>query len=264
LEPTLSRLSWIATTTVLAGLTGCANLWVASEPAAAMVGAANPATAAVREPAPSVVTSPPPPMGTGPGAAITGSASSSGSGSTTAAPQSGSGSPPATLSASARLSDTVAVNAGEPFGVSQGERKAARFWTTHDAALQIIKDAEAPDGPRLKAYAEGTRWFIGYGHAGATRGQIINRARAEELLRQDVHKCEQALAQAVKVSITHNEFSAMVSLCHNIGSTRFRKSQVVARLNSDQRSQAAQAFNEWTKPISLALRRRREITLFTR
>jgi GH24 family phage-related lysozyme (muramidase) len=250
LEPTLSRLSWIATTTVLAGLTGCANLWVASEPAAAMVGAANPATAAVREPAPSVVTSPPPPMGTGPGAAITGSASSSGSGSTTAAPQSGSGSPPATLSASARLSDTVAVNAGEP--------------TTHDATLQIINDTEAPDGPRLKAYAEGTRWFIGYGHAGATRGQIINRARAEELLRQDVHKCEQALAQAVKVSITHNEFSAMVSLCHNIGSTRFRKSQVVARLNSDQRSQAAQAFNEWTKPISLALRRRREITLFTR
>ncbi|MEY4750042.1 MAG: hypothetical protein RIQ60_2256 [Pseudomonadota bacterium] len=157
----------------------------------------------------------------------------------------------------------AAAMANAPPGVSAGEHRPARAWTINEAALQIIKESEAPDGPRLNAYAEGKRWFIGYGHAGAHRGQVINRTRAEELLRQDVAKCEKVVGQAVKIGVTRNEFSAMVSLCHNIGSTRFRKSQVVSLLNADQRSQAAQAFNEWTKPISLALRRRKEITLFT-
>jgi lysozyme len=141
------------------------------------------------------------------------------------------------------------------------ERKPARKWTTNDAALEIIKSSEAPDGPRLKAYAEGKRWYIGYGHT-AVRGQVITEKRAHELLRQDVRKCERHVGQAVKVAVTRNEFSAMVSLCHNIGGSHLRKSEVVTYLNGGGRIEAAEAFNEWIYPAGLAPRRKREMALF--
>jgi lysozyme len=149
-----------------------------------------------------------------------------------------------------------------PAAPGSTERRPATMWATAEAALQIIKQAESPDGPRLKAYAEGKRWLIGYGHAGATRGQIISAERAEELLKQDVRKCERAVGQAIKVEVSRNEFSAMVALCHNIGAPRFRRCTVVTLLNKGQRSEAAQAFNEWSRPAALAARRQKEIALF--
>jgi GH24 family phage-related lysozyme (muramidase) len=160
----------------------------------------------------------------------------------------------------------VALNHDAPAAPApgSGERRPATMWATSEAALQIIKAAESPDGPHLKAYAEGKRWFIGYGHAGAARGQVISPERAEELLKQDVRKCERAIGQAVKVDVNRNEFSAMVALCHNIGIPRFKHSGVVAKLNKGLRDEAAQAFNDWARPASLAVRRQMEIALFLR
>jgi GH24 family phage-related lysozyme (muramidase) len=157
--------------------------------------------------------------------------------------------------------DTTPPAPSAPADTGGQERRPAKKWTTNDAALDIIKTSEAPEGPRLKAYAEGKRWFIGYGHP-ATRGQVITDKRAHELLRQDVRKCERQVAQMVKVAVTRNEFSAIVSLCHNIGSTRLRKSEVVTYLNVGGRVEAAEAFNEWIYPAGLAPRRKKEMALF--
>ncbi|MFM2069425.1 MAG: hypothetical protein RLZZ584_4334 [Pseudomonadota bacterium] len=163
--------------------------------------------------------------------------------------------PPATGPANAEAAASAPVDA------TAGERRPARKWAINDAALDIIKTAESPGGPRLQAYLEGKRWFIGYGHP-AVRGQVITEKRALALLRQDVHKCERQVAASVKVPVTRNEFSAMVSLCHNIGTTRYAKSEVVAYLNQGGRVEAAEAFNEWIYPAGLAPRRRKEMALF--
>jgi lysozyme len=69
----------------------------------------------------------------------------------------------------------------------------------------------------------------------------------------------------VTVPITSNEFSALASLCFNIGPPWFIRNRVdaVKRLNEGKRGEAADAFNEWTKPPSLIPRRKKEIQLFT-
>jgi lysozyme len=141
-----------------------------------------------------------------------------------------------------------------------GERKSARDWRTNEAGLQIIKQAE---GLRLKAYFESNNWRIGYGHAGGVaQGDTITEDRANALLAEDLQTCETAIASAVTVPITSNEYSAMASLCFNIGHLRFRKTDVVARLNEGKRAEAAEAFNNWSNPPSLIPRRKKEIQLF--
>lgn len=144
---------------------------------------------------------------------------------------------------------------------SSGERRPARDWTTNDAGLQLIKQSE---GLKLKAYFESNNWRIGYGHAGGVaQGDTITEDKADALLRDDLRECESAIAAAVTVPITSNEYSAMASLCFNIGGQRFRKTDVVARLNEGKRAEAAAAFNNWSNPPSLIPRRKKEIQLFT-
>lgn len=143
---------------------------------------------------------------------------------------------------------------------SLGERRPARDWTTNDAGLQLIKQAE---GLKLKAYFESNNWRIGYGHAGGVaQGDTITEDKANALLRDDLRECEVAIGSAVTVPITSNEYSAMASLCFNIGGQRFRKTDVVARLNEGKRAEAAEAFNNWSNPPSLIPRRKKEIQLF--
>jgi lysozyme len=146
---------------------------------------------------------------------------------------------------------------------SSGERKPAREWRTNEAGLQIIKQSE---GLRLKAYFEGNKWRIGYGHGGAvSQDSTITEEQANAMLRDDLQECESAVASAVKVPVTGNEFSALASLCFNIGPSWFDRNKVdaVKRLNEGKRVEAAEAFNEWTKPASLMPRRKKEIQLFT-
>ena len=61
----------------------------------------------------------------------------------------------------------------------------------NEAGLDIIKRSE---GLRLEAYELSGRWYIGYGHSGATPGSTITEAEAEELLHQ---RCVAATAPGV-------------------------------------------------------------------
>lgn len=111
---------------------------------------------------------------------------------------------------------------------------------TNQAGLEIIKESE---GLRLEAYLEGSTWLIGYGHSRTAReGMTITEAEAEQLLREDLVATEQAVARIVTVPLNENQFSALVSLCYNIGARNFERSTVVAALNQGDYQGAADAF----------------------
>lgn len=117
-----------------------------------------------------------------------------------------------------------------------------------------------------------SQWLIGYGHArDVTSGMTISEERADELLRRDIREAENGVADAVTVPVTQNEFSAMVSLCFNIGPQRFAESVLVKRLNKSDYKGAADAFRYWSSGtengVKVALsqlieRRSRERSLF--
>jgi len=133
------------------------------------------------------------------------------------------------------------------------------------AGLDLIKSFE---GLRLKAYkcSAGVD-TIGYGHTSAagepkvTPRMTITAAEAEKILARDLGKYEQAVDKSVTVKPTPNQFSAMVSLCYNIGPGNFAGSSVVRRLNAGDVKGAAEAFLLWNKVHGRALAgltRRRE------
>ncbi|MGE0410133.1 MAG: lysozyme [Amphiplicatus sp.] len=126
-----------------------------------------------------------------------------------------------------------------PAGDSDLGHPANAGLKVNDAGLAIIKESE---GLRLDAYEAGGRWYIGYGHSGATPGQTISEAQADGLLREDVRGAEDGVRRLVTVAVNRNEFSAMVSLCYNLGVGGFERSRVLARINDGDREGAADAF----------------------
>jgi lysozyme len=137
--------------------------------------------------------------------------------------------------------------------------------------LALIKESE---GLHLRAYRDNGQWLIGYGHAaGAERGAEISADRAEALLVQDLAACETNVAGALTRPATANQFSAMVSLCYNVGTQRIAGSSLVKRFNAGDVQGAADAFLDWTKANvggtkavlpRLADRRKKERALFLR
>jgi GH24 family phage-related lysozyme (muramidase) len=113
------------------------------------------------------------------------------------------------------------------------------------AGVAIIKSSE---GVHLTAYNSAGQWLIGYGHAkGVKAGMTISAAQAEAYLKEDLAMCEDAVSDAVQAPITRNQFSAMVSLCYNIGTGGFKSSSLVKHLNAGEEQAAADAFLDWSK-----------------
>lgn len=113
--------------------------------------------------------------------------------------------------------------------------------------LDLIKKFE---GLRLEAYRDVAGiWTIGYGHTGdlAHEDSVITEAKAEWLLRQDVSWSERAVDDIVKVSLSQNEFDALVSLVFNIGVGNFQSSTCLRRLNNKDRNGAAMALQWFNK-----------------
>lgn len=110
---------------------------------------------------------------------------------------------------------------------------------------------------------------IGVGHTGpdVKRGSSITKEQSDALLVADLHKFEKAVAGAVKVSLTQNQFDACVSLAFNIGAGAFAGSTLVRLLNAGDYKGAAAQFERWTKAngkilTGLVRRRQAEKELF--
>lgn len=113
------------------------------------------------------------------------------------------------------------------------------------AGLDMIKGFE---GLRLTAYQDSAGvWTIGYGHTGpdVRPGMTITQARAEQLLRQDVARFEQAVRDAVRVPLTQNQFDALVSFSFNVGAGAFRGSTLLSKLNAGDYAGAQAEFGRW-------------------
>ena len=74
---------------------------------------------------------------------------------------------------------------------------------------------------------------IGYGHTGSDvkPGMQITEAYAEELLRKDLKRFEDAVSRTINVWITQHEFDAIVSFTFNVGAGALEHSTFARRIN---------------------------------
>lgn len=118
--------------------------------------------------------------------------------------------------------------------------------------LELIKSFE---GLRLKSYrCSANVLTIGWGSTGphVKEGMTITKDQAEELLRSDLRRFEDAVA-AVAPKATDNQFSAMVSLAFNIGIGALQRSTVLRRHLAGDHAGAADAFGMWNKAAGKTL-----------
>lgn len=132
---------------------------------------------------------------------------------------------------------------------------------------KIIKDIEEL---RLEAYlpTKDDVWTIGWGHTkDVYKGMKITVEQAEQFFREDIAWAEAAVNNYVKVGLTQNQFDALVSFVFNIGTTHFKKSTALKRLNAGNYEGAAEAMKWWNKQKGKVLRglinrRNEEVELF--
>ncbi|WP_244651216.1 glycoside hydrolase family protein [Rhizobium sp. CFBP 8762] len=130
------------------------------------------------------------------------------------------------------------------------------------------------EGNMLTAYQDSVGvWTIGVGHTSAagapvvTKGMKITAAQSDEILSRDLANTEKEVRDLLKVSVTQNEFDALVSLGFNIGGTALGKSTLIRKLNAGDWAGAADQFLVWNKAkgrvlAGLTKRRKAERTLF--
>lgn len=137
--------------------------------------------------------------------------------------------------------------------------------------LALIKEFE---GFRSKAYrCPAGVWTVGYGHTSAAGEPkvgpltVVTREEGEAILRRDLGTFERAVAEAVRVTVTCNQFSALVSFCYNVGPGAFRSSSVLKAVNAKQWNEVPRRLALWNKAggkvlPGLVRRRAAEAALF--
>lgn len=120
---------------------------------------------------------------------------------------------------------------------------------TNTAGRELIKSFESL---RMRAYPDpGTGaapWTIGWGHTcGVKSGDACGFNQADRWLDQDIALAESAVSAAVKVPLSVNQFSALVSFVFNVGADNFRRSTLLRLLNAGDYSCAADQFLRWDK-----------------
>ena len=93
--------------------------------------------------------------------------------------------------------------------------------TTNQAGLQLIESFE---GLRLNSYQDSVGvWTIGYGHTqGVQPGQTITQQQAQAFLQQDLGVAE-AGVNRLNLTLTDNQFAALVSFTFNLGAGNLNK-----------------------------------------
>ncbi len=143
---------------------------------------------------------------------------------------------------------------------------------TNAQGVKIITNFE---GFEAEAYSCPAKvWTIGYGSTRQPDGQKVNAScaaitepTAKKWLQNDLIKFENQLKRLVKIELTENQFSALISLIYNIGGGNFKASTLRAKLNRGDYIGAANEFPKWRRAggrilKGLVLRRAAEQALF--
>lgn len=110
------------------------------------------------------------------------------------------------------------------------------------------------EGFRAEAYrCPADVWTIGYGHTAAAGppivagGMTISREQADDILRRDVARFARDVAAVLRVTLSDQQFSALVSFAYNVGIGNFRKSSVLAACNGGDLAAAPRRLQLWNK-----------------
>lgn len=118
---------------------------------------------------------------------------------------------------------------------------------TNEEGLKLLKKFE---GCKLKTYrCSAGVLTIGYGHTGkdVTEGKVITQAEAEKLLEDDLKRFEAGVADLLKVKVTANQFSALVTFAYNIGLNALSGSTLLKKLNAGDFTGASEQFLRWNR-----------------
>ena len=118
--------------------------------------------------------------------------------------------------------------------------------------IRVIKNFE---GLSLNAYRDSAGvWTIGYGstryHDGKTikpGDKLANQAQADALFTNTLGPYEQAVNNLVKVSLTQQQFDALVSFTYNEGTGALEESTLLRKLNEQDYAAAADELLLWDK-----------------
>lgn len=111
-----------------------------------------------------------------------------------------------------------------------------------DKGINLIKKYESC---RLTAYkCPSNILTIGYGHTGSDVyiGKRISQEEADKLFSMDLKIHENNVNKLVKVSLTQNQFDALVSLEYNIGYGNFKNSSILRLVNNKNYAEACKRF----------------------
>ena len=137
---------------------------------------------------------------------------------------------------------------------------------TSEAGVNLIKTFE---GCRTTAYrCSAGVWTIGYGHTTDVKeGMTITQHQCDVMLEVDIEQYENYVNDYVVVSLTQNQFDALVSWVYNLGPTNFRKSTMLKVLNDGNYNEVPYQMKRWNKAggkvlKGLVIRREAEAELF--
>lgn len=150
----------------------------------------------------------------------------------------------------------------------------------NEAGIHLIMQFE---GFRPRVYlCSANYWTIGYGHmirgfdksrdtravmAGNPYPNGVTQDEATQLLTQDLQKASMAVERLIPVSLTDNQFAALVSFTFNLGSGNLRASALRRKLLRREYNAASEEFKRWIfsagrQERGLIRRRRAERLLF--
>jgi lysozyme len=136
-----------------------------------------------------------------------------------------------------------------------------------DKGLTLTQQCE---GLRLEAYQDSVGvWTVGYGHTGSDvrKGLTISEEQASDLLKKDVATAVAAVNRLVTVSLSQNQFDALVDFVFNLGASRLAGSKLLRKVNAGDFAGAAEQFLAWVRAGNqilpgLVTRRKAERALF--
>ncbi len=137
---------------------------------------------------------------------------------------------------------------------------------TSEAGILLIKSFE---GCRTVAYQDAVGvWTIGYGHTiDVKEGMRITQHQCDVMLEVDIETYENYINKYVIVSLTQNQFDALVSWVYNLGPTNLRNSTMLKVLNAGKYEEVPYQMQRWNRAggkvlKGLVVRRTAEAELF--
>ena len=132
--------------------------------------------------------------------------------------------------------------------------------------LDLIKKFE---GLELESYlCPADVWTIGYGSTkGVKEGMSITEEEAEALLKKEAQEYCDYVKEHVSVTLTQNQFDALVSWTYNLGPRNLKNSTLLEVLNKEEYDKVPEQILRWTKAAGkelngLVRRRQAEADLF--